>query len=309
MKQSTARKKEPDRAVMRPLRPLGPPQAIELTEKLARDLLSINTYKAQRAVKPGHVARLVEKAQAGLFHDANIAIAEMPDGTRYLMNGQHCCHLVLQLKRSLSAVQQRFACQDDADLATLFSQFDTDIATRTIGDQLHAWVQGTELERFPIRCVRSVTEALAMLEHETKARIAWRAEERWAALYDNADLVPHIYKLVFGNRSNTARAQGFVLRSPVVAAMILTLRKNQPAAMDFWAKVREGEMLAKSDPAYKLREWLRSVSLSGMGRSLQATAGRREMLVRCIAGWNASRSGKSTVLRYISGAPLPHVRS
>lgn len=313
--ETTLRLKKLDRAParssahMQPLRPLGKPETRRLDIALAKALLAINTYGGQRRFKPERAAFLVEKLTAGLFTKANVAIAVMPDGTELLMNGQHCCHMVIETGQAVECSVERFFCQTDGDLSTLYSQFDTGVAVRTIGDQLHAWVQGTELAQFPLRCVRAVTEALAMLEHEDSARVSWNQEERWEALYANADLVPIIYQLVFRGASAMSRSEGFILRSPVLAAMILTLRKNQPVALEFWAQVRDGEMLSRTSPAYRLREWLKSHSLNTMGRGGQARASRREMLVRCLQAWNAHRSGKSTTLRYASAAPLPHVRS
>lgn len=307
---ATAVKKLTTKApTMRPLRPLGPPTVISLDEAAARDLLSINTYVAQRPMSNEHLNRLCEKADEGLFHDAHVAVAEMRDGRRFLMNGQHCCHMVIRRHKPLTTVMQRFRCDDDTDLATLFSQFDTDISMRSVSDQLRAWVQGTELAAFPIRCVRLVLEGLVLLAQEKDRTPKITAEDRWQMLYDNAELVGPVHELVFRADTGSRRhIELFLRRSPVAAAMILTLRRNRPAALEFWSQVRDGEMLSAASPAFRLREWLRSVNLNTMGRGV-ATASRREMLVRCLSAWNAQRTGKSTTLRYVASAPLPAIRA
>jgi hypothetical protein len=107
-----------------------------------------------------------------------------------------------------------------------------------------------------------------------------------------------------------SRSSRHLMRSPVVRAMMETYDKDWQSAKIFWEDVRDGAELKKNDPALLLKNYLQMAAISARNvksayRQESVTA--REMYVKCLHAWNASRSGTKTNLRYLPDAPIPRL--
>ena len=72
--------------------------------------------------------------------------------------------------------------------------------------------------------------------------------------------------------------------------------------------VRDGAELKKNDPALLLKNYLQMAAISARtvkSACRQEAVTAREMYVKCLHAWNASRSGTKTNLRYLPDAPIP----
>ncbi len=103
---------------------------------------------------------------------------------------------------------------------------------------------------------------------------------------------------------------GHILRRPVVAAMIRTIRKNAADAIEFWSQVRDGELLKRTDPSFQLRQFLLNSSLSTRAlRAGQKMTSEREMETKSIIAWNAYRQKRNlSTLKWVADAKMPKVR-
>jgi len=269
-----------------------------VTRSTAAELLTFNNYQSQRNLRQHNVNYLAEKMKSGEFRTAEIALAAMPDGTVYLMNGQHVLHAAIESKTGIKALIERFACETEEDLSHLFRQYDC-TPIRSLRDMVKVEVDALKLG-WPYKTGALVVGALFALSgmgNNTNRTI------RVELLKD------HQKDGNFVNSILTGAKEGQILeRVPVVASMIETYRKNAKDAETFWCSVRDGEMLTREMPAWRLRAFL--IDSMRPRRSLRKdyrAASAREIRHRCILAWNAFRKGESTRLTYRAGKPLPKV--
>lgn len=278
-----------------------------VTPKKAEELLRLNTYKGQRNKSARHIQELAAKMEDGRFHMGSIAVIN--NGSSFLADGQHQCEAAIMSGKSFDAAFVEYTCEDDdskEDIAEVFAQYNVD-RPRSRGDI--AWIYGCQIgmEEWPRRCVTLCNTALGMLQcgfNNGAPRMS--RDENARLLSTQRSQCQFIYDLLFRecDISNCAKHMN---RSPVVAAMMATFKKNKSEAEVFWTAVRDGDMLKKTDPAFKLRDFLmnNSVGFGAGARSSKETVSAREMFGRCIIAWNAYRSGGTTNLKFFPSKPLP----
>lgn len=278
---------------------------VRITPKRAEELLRLNTYAGQRNKSPAHIRELAEKMVDGRFHNGQVAV--VVNGSTYLADGQHQCEASIVSGTTFPATYLEFIAEkgdSKEDLAEVFAQFNVD-RSRTRGDI--AWIYGCQvgMHEWPRKCVTLCNTALGWIAGgfgEGGGRIG--KDESARLLSAKKASCTFVRDIVFTVDSKQSR---HLQRSPVVAAMIATHAKDSAAAAEFWTAVRDGDMLRKSDPRAVIRDFLlrTSVALGAGARGDKTTVGAREMYGKCVAAWNASRSDKTTSLKYFGNKPLP----
>ena len=157
------------------------------------------------------------------------------------------------------------------------------------------WFYGVEagMEEWPRHCVKSCGTALAYLAAGCPSAIQAMDKQKIGEMLEpNRHDCNAVRTLLYRNGAPPSH----VRRSPVVAAVIATTRVEPKDAETFWTQVQDGEMLRKSSPAFKLREYLLHTAVrAGRGNGalgIKKTVDNREMYSACINAWNDYRTGK-----------------
>ena len=276
-----------------------------LTVAKAKANRAINTYPGQRPLNKRHVEELRDKILDERFHMGLVAYVEWK-GTRQLANGQHQGEGVIGANKSIPIVELTFTAEENdtaEDVARVFAQFNTD-KPRTRQDI--AWIYGVQygMAEWPRKVVSLCNTALGYIENVSANGVILLSKDANALLlgkHRGACRFVH-YLLCEGDTKNPKH----LMRSPVIAAVISTWKKDTADAQAFWEAVRDGDMLKKVDPAFRLREWLKTVAVRSGDNAIAVN--QREMYVRCIHWWNAFRGGPGKSGRYSPDNPIPKVR-
>lgn len=276
---------------------------VTLSKKDADKYLAYNNFVGQRTLSDGHVDDLKSKVDRGLFHTGSVALVHTPKET-LLADGQHQLTMCSRYDVSIDVVLQEYHLNGEVDdpeaMARIFSQYNVD-RSRTRGEI--AWIFGCQLgwESWTRKVVTVLSSALSALESGSFLQASRLAKDDAAALMAcNTKVCEWVHGMgIAGHRH--------LKRTATVAAMIATWRKSQKGASEFWAAVRDGEGLKKTDPRYVLREYLKDASLQGgvKNPAQKQLSDGRAMYAKCIHAWNAWRDDRGTSLKYFPNSPLP----
>lgn len=278
-----------------------------LTPERAQKFIAINTHPGQRSLSRAVVTELATKIEDGRFHEGLVAI--MHNGDDSLMNGQHQCHAVIQAGRSVHArLHEYWAEKGDTatDVARVFAQYNVDKG-RTRGDI--GWIYASQIgmAEWPRKCVSLCNTALGWIATGYTPIIKISKDDNASLLKPHIKECEFVYRLLWNVKGQESR---HLLRSPVIAAVMLTHRKHHDDAELFWTSVRDGDMLKKDEPAAKLRTVLLRSKVS-LGRG----AGQRgeqlsqfAMCAKCIHAWNAYRTKGATDLKVYADKPMPEAK-
>jgi hypothetical protein len=279
--------------------------AKDVSPKEAELFLAVNNFPGQRKLNQAKASMYATKMAEGTMRPVDIDVLTMPDGIKYLMNGQHVCTAIVLHGKSFPARVQYWRCENDTDAWHLFGTFDVH-ATRTERQIIKAArpFLGDELADVPLRVLQQTASALAI----TRKRVPdfWQMNmnktEKADLLKDNASevlFVNEVYKI--GGSSNEP-----MFRVPVIAAMVATFRASPEKALRFWTRVVTGEMITRSDSEYKLRSVLSNRSLSGSisgGHMMN-----RSYYCYCVAHWNSwVRGEKRSTVKIRAMRTIPDV--
>ena len=268
----------------------------------AMDLLELNNYRGQRTLRPKHVTMLRNEMENGRFLTGNIAVAILnyDEKRKVIANGQHQLKALLAVNIPIRVVYQEYSCDGPEDMANLYSGFDNH-AARSLGDVVVPESIAVGVDGWKGKTLRVVVSAAVSISGAEE----WPKREKAHLLGLYAKQGGFVNNIVKDSRSSR-----HLMRSPVVRAMMETYDKDWQSAKIFWEDVRDGAELKKNDPALLLKNYLQMAAISARNvksayRQESVTA--REMYVKCLHAWNASRSGTKTNLRYLPDAPIPRL--
>lgn len=277
---------------------------INLTPVSAASILETNEYEQQRVLRPARVAMLRRCMQDGTFLTGYIALAKClyNGGKTVLLNGQHQCNAVLQEGKNIPAIHEMYLCESPEDTALLYRQFDN-TPSRSLNDIARPEAAAFGIE-WPLQVVGLVISAATILE---KAKHLSKNEK--LGLLKPYRVAGAFVANILSPDNVLHRSVKHLTRAAVIASMIITWRKNPQDAFYFWTKIRDGEILKKNMPEYKLREYLthcnlstpRSYSIKSSGNVVTT----HEIMSKCITAWNAYRKKTSTDLKYYMDKPIP----
>jgi len=257
---------------------------IEVPPHKAEALLQMNTFAGQRPKSPRTVDCYASLMKDGRFRVAEIAVVEMPNGTRYLMNGQQTCQAGIISQVTFKASYQEYSCETDQDLWQLYGSFDTYRGRTEANIMLAArgLFQNAELHEIPVRVLQQSAAALLYLGNDRLPRF----NERTLTKTDKANLADQHKDEVLLINQYTAVAS-ISLKVAVVAALLATFRKNPDKARPFWDRVLIGDHLERGTPQYHLHRFLASPGASVNG----GLKGHTIRYKTCIAWWNSFIDG------------------
>lgn len=239
-------------------------------------------------------------------------------GCTYRINGKHTSTMLKGLNPipEFWVTVERYQCETLKEVANLYNTFDSSLASRTTNDINMSFAATIrELEGVPSRVIGLTVSAASFHEFGDDATKKVSAAERAETLMDNWTFAVWMRKKLglYGiasseNKSTHATGSKYVMRAPVVQAMMATYRRNETRSTEFWKLVIEESAANNMDPTRKLARYLIQIALSGgSGRTTKKVVQGREVYVKCLHAWNAWRKGESTSLNYHADSPYPSV--
>lgn len=290
--------------------------SFRLTPTKAAQYDRINIYPGQRTLNRQWADELTKKLRQNQAHEGRVAVFldkvnALGNGRcDYLMDGQHLCFAVTVSGVSTPCrLHEHISEAGDTkeDVARMFAQYTQ--RARTRGDI--AWIYAVQfgMADWPRRIVRLCNTGVALWSVFSTntggagATVHLTKEENARLLGKHQEACRFVYDILCGSKHTYPR---HLLRGPVVALMIGTWECDQNHARLFWEGVRDGEMLKRNDPVHKYRDWLARVGVRAGDKEEAVT--HREMFVRGIHWWNASRGGPGNSGRYRKNKPIPKIK-
>jgi len=271
------------------------PKMLDVAE--ARKFLGIPPLGEDRKLKKDTVLEYKDKMKKGLFHTGQLAIAKL-NGNVFRLNGQHVAEAVIRGGIPAWVTIQTAECKDDNDLILAYCQFD-DNRIRTLGDL--AKVKASILGLPNYEYIRLFVQSLLFYwgdfdGYSTKHKKLEKLERTHRKRFDFVDSILCDPTLPYKEAKSIIR---HIKRAAAVGVMMRTFDTGGEAkAREFWIAVRDGEGLKRSDPAYRLRDYLRGTK-SSSGRIARPVNGSFEVppihwYYWCIKCWN----------RYVQNEPM-----
>jgi hypothetical protein len=258
---------------------------IMVTPEIARRMRDEWHFPNQRVISVLNVERLSSEMTAGWFVVGTpLFVCVLPDGTRYLVNGNHTCEAVSDSGVSLPLTVIELQVADFDDAARVYATFDIHKA-RTWIDTLKATgayedfsdagkvasAVGIIMNNF-----RFGTQATAPTANSRTARTMKMAEYKDAA------------SVIAGCMSGGPQIHTRLMKRAAVLAVALETARYQPtAAIDFWHGFVMDDGLSAKDPRKALSRWLQTNSSSGGSK-----VARLHAFVAARA-WNLHYDGKT----------------
>lgn len=248
-----------------------------ITPEKASKLRSDAHFPRQRLIKSGNIDRLVVEMKAGRFIvGIQIYICVLPDGTEYVVNGNHTLEAIIKGGFSQSLTVTHHPVKDIEEAAAIYSVFDLQ-SRRSAGDSIRAY-------GFTIPNSKSIYAAMPIIRTDFvigHTGIQSRPDllemmsgyEEEAVLFDNS------------TKRNTD-GSALTKRAGIVAVALETFRYCPDDASVFWSNVCAlDEDLRPGMPERALLRWMRGNKTSGK-------LGQLENSRAAACAWNASVQGK-----------------
>lgn len=292
-------------------------RTIELDPDLAKHYLTFNTWKTQRAIRPGHVADLSRKMKIGLFMEGRVAFAKL-NGNDLMVDGQHVSTAVVDSGETVPCRLLKFRVGNLRELSELFRQFEQ--LPRSLSDMVKVESDALSLT-WPV-WVSSLIVAAADIEKAGQRKLGQSQKTgkvgsaKWMTKDDKVNLLGQYLKegaflsdLLTSNGTTSGANCKHLRRKSVALIIMQTWRINSNDAGIFWVRVRDGENLKKTMPEMKLREFLMQTrSLIRPSAYAARAVKNHEYAYRCALAWNAFRTNKPTNLAYHPDNPIPKLR-
>ena len=252
---------------------------IAVSPEIARRMRDEWHFPNQRIIKIGNVERLsVEMANGWFVLGTPVFVCVLPDGTRYLVNGNHTCEAVCDSGVTIPLTVIELQVADFEEAARVYSTFDIHKA-RTWVDTLKA--TGTYEDFADAGKVASAVGVIMggfRFANDGGGTTASRtARTQKMSEYKDAAA------LIAGCMSGGPRVMtGMIKRAAVLAVALETARYQPTAAIDFWHGFVMDDGLAAKDPRKALSRWLQN------NKSLGGTKGFRLQSFAAARAWNLS---------------------
>lgn len=272
-----------------------------LTLEIAKHYDRMSTLKGDRnpdsSRGKARVGHLFDLLRLGLFHSPAWSTVQITSekGKKYRVDGGHSAQMLVNagayFPENLHVTLRYFRAPTIDSALDLYEQFNTAFSTRTLTDKIKnraAYekklrdISATPIYKaiYGIGChfkLRNSSEDIEILDY---IRL-YSDFIKWSTAYTGR------------NWSN---------RAPVVGAMFSMWGKNKELATEFWQMVRDETGLSPKCPTRVLTKFLQEAT-HNKNKMLQWS--KRAIYVKCHHAWNAWRDDKTTLLKYLDGAPLP----
>jgi hypothetical protein len=191
-----------------------------------------------------------------------LAYAELPNGRQYLLDGQHRLDALSRIEgRALPAQVTVHRVNDEAAVGALYLTYDRPkVRTPDVGLRAMGVFDQTET---PEMVVKRLSPG-ALLAHSGFSRSirtqGVSTTERSRIVQSWLPEIDEYYRLLIEADAPTATKR-LLMRSPVAAVALVTMREQPMVAQSFWSKTASQEMLETNDPRRTLLLWLQQTTV------------------------------------------------
>jgi len=259
-------------------------QTRKISPEEAKKLIALNNFPGQRPLLPTKARLYADMMNDGRMRPVSVALMTMPDGLKYLANGQHCLQAIVINNKPFMAIIEHYKCETPEDAWHLFASFDVH-STRTEGHIMKAargLFNNPNLRELPLRVLTNCGSALFTLGTGLVPKFTGKPSNK----AEKADLVQrHVGEVMWVALYG---AYEHLMKVAIVAAMIVTYRANKQAAQEFWQLVAEGGVPGLT---HRFRDRLLR---NEIGRNNCGGGHNRSKLIytECIAFWNSWMKGE-----------------
>ena len=273
---------------------------VTLAPGIAWRVLDELNFDGQRKVKKSRMESRLTAIRKGEWdaQASTITIAEMPDGSMHLIDGQHRLYAIYTHDAPVQTRLNIVKASDGDHLRRMYSLFDMKDSSRTDAELLSASGMA-ELFGIRMKAAQAVIGAMAVIENrmEPDTRNAPRLNQfsvrhetalNWDSEARIADEMIIAGDTAIGNK---------LVRAGTMAVMLYTIRHQRIKAIDFWTGVCDGNGLRKYDPRNRLR-------IDLLSRNVR-TGNRRQIIQQSALAWNAHFEGRDLkIIKCIEGAEI-----
>lgn len=216
-------------------------------------ILRTQNWRRQRLISPGWVRKLRLAITKGELTFLTLVFAEMPDGSRHLVDGQHRLTALIGTGKTLPTTVITHRVLNETQLGELYLQYDR---PRSRGPEVGLRALGVfEESDLPEKFVARMGGAVYIIRSGFSRSYRQDSSliERTYSVRDWLGEIALYHKALAGT-GTTARAK--LMRAAVAAVALVTFRHHPAVAEEFWTRTATQEMLALDDPRYRLMAWL-----------------------------------------------------
>lgn len=302
-----------------PITRLCPPQSTRATPDLVREFDTMPALEGDRGIDPLRMTRYRKILADGKFSSVVWAsILLRPAARTYRGNGQHTSRLLAERLPDLPefyVTVERWAVDTMAEAMEVYAYYDNGMNIRTKKDFVRTFSASIpELAGVSQRLLNVTLAALGQHRLTAVQQQAIPASGRRFLLVDNIPFVLWLADVLVngggkkGGPSSEYPTLTYMVRLPVVRAILASYDVDREAARRFWTLVRDDNAQDPRDPTRMVARFLAQTTVIG-GASSKASgrhlATSREMYCRLVNGWNAWRRGEPTALRFYADRPDP----
>lgn len=267
----------------------------DVTPKMARMLRDTCHFGRQRNMSKVNIDFLANEMVEGRFIPGTaISFGILPDGTRFLLNGNHTLEAVAAAGATIPLTFINIPCATIDEAGRIYGRLDQQ-RRRTWKDQSRA-AGLSATTNVNVRWHAAFGGAMTIIQ--TKFNLVARGRKR---ISDNESLntklnlgelyAPLLHAFIgsFPEGSIDSSNARLLQRSTVLAVALETFRGNYAKAEEFWGGLVDDNGLKKGDPRKTLLEWLRGSAGKGSAeRDLQVKAAQ--------TAWNYFMRGESVAV-------------
>jgi len=259
-------------------------QTRKITPEEAKKLLAINNFHGQRPLNLQKARLYADMMIDGRMRPISIAIMTVPDGQKFLANGQHCLHAIVMADKPFQAMVEFYKCDTFEDAWKLFGSFDVH-SPRTekhIMKAAKGLFENESLHEVPLRVLGNCASALFFLGDGTNPKFDGKPTDKLhkaGLIESHADEV--VWVALFAEANH-------MMKVGITAAMIATYRANPKEATNFWQIVLEGGVPGIVN---RFRDRLLKCEIGGD----RCVGGNRNKLIycECVSYWNSWMKGET----------------
>lgn len=235
-------------------------QLVLVDPEAAKRWLEKSMWGKQRQFRPWHAEELAEAMRKGEFVEGTQVHFAKLDGQIHCVNGQHTLHAIVKAKLPVRLSVATTVVKDEGEIAHLYSRMDTHLR-RTLADsyQAHDLAATMGMSKAQINAIGAAMRHVLVDFAGSSRSVGWdsyntrSADERVRQIAAHKDAAKSFYAATHGCILPVRRA---LAASSVLAVALVTFRRDESKAREFWSQVAFSESLDGSDPRKTLINWL-----------------------------------------------------
>ena len=240
---------------------------VEMTPSHAQYILDTQLWDRQRNLRMPHVLYLSSAIERGELWRVVLEFAELPDGTRVLVDGQHRLNALLRSGRTLPAVVIVNRATNDREVARLYASIDRQ-KTRSMLDALRAYAIVTDTA-ISLETLSKFSAGVALLSSGFTRDFSQASRSHVSRADQLETWLPEIEAYLGLIRGHQKEMWNLLAsRSSVTAVALATLRSQPDMASQFWGGIAADDGLSVGDPRHTLLRWLRATPMRALPNAI-----------------------------------------